>query len=144
MNWRSVLALDSKKLNLSQILYGAVIRNIIWMNSWSRPFRGAQNPGLSFLFSNYWCSLNIQYWSKLICRPNLPTSGNEFKTILIYSYMIINLTGLGGPGTLSASLGRFLCVLRTFNIRTGWKRVFFPMLKFSKCLFQNDLTHKNL
>lgn len=30
--------------------------------------------------------------------------GNELKTIPIYLYMIINLTGLGRPDTLSASL----------------------------------------
>lgn len=132
MNWMSVLASDSKKVNLSQMLCRAVICNIIWINSWSKPFREAQTPRLSFLFSSYWCGLKIQYRSKLICRSNLPTSGNEFKTIPIYLYMISNLTGLGGPDTLSVSLKRFLCVLWTLNIRTGWKLQVFSLLKFSK------------
>lgn len=116
MNWRSILALHAKKLNLSQMLCVAVSRNIIWMNSWSKSFEGVRNPGLSFLFSHYWCSLNI------------PTSGNELKTILIYLHMIINLPGLGGTDTLSVSLGRVLCALQIFKIRTGWKLEFFTYI----------------
>lgn len=70
--------------------------------------------------------------------------GNELKTIPIYLYMIINLTGLGRPDALSASLRRFLCVLWAFNARTEWKLEVFSMLKFFKCNLQNDLTNENL
>lgn len=130
MNWRSILALHAKKLNLSQMLCVAVSRNIIWMNSWSKSFEGVRNPGLSFLFSHYWCSLNI------------PTSGNELKTILIYLHMIINLPGLGGTDTLSVSLGRVLCALQIFKIRTGWKLEFFTYFFFFSQMFAAKLSDK--